>query len=81
MTKVIILGENTPEQPKKPIEFTDYLTKSKGIQSENMVCPENYQNIELICKKYHNTFDLMFAYNESRSNGWLYLGHFNDGIV
>jgi hypothetical protein len=40
-----------------------------------------WNNIELICKDYGDGCDLMFAYDNNRSDGIAYLGHFNDGIV
>ena len=80
MTKVIILGEQPEKKELKPIEFVKYLDYhfefSSGCSS-----PTLRENIELICKNYAAKFDLMFAYDEDRNNGVLYLGHFNDGIV
>jgi len=80
MTKVIILGEQPEKKELKPIEFLKYL----GYYLEfNSICskPKDFKNIELICKNYFNKCDLMFAFDEDRNNGVLYLGHFNDGVV
>lgn len=83
MTKVIILGEDTPKTGKK-IEFLRELNiefEFECIKSN----PYDWDNIELICKNYEevgdNGTDLMFAYDVDRSLGVLFLGHFNDGIV
>ena len=79
MTKVTIIGEATPIQKKKPIEFVksiDVDTNPPTRSSANM-----WNNIELICKDYGDGYDLMFAYNKIRSDGIAYLVHFNDGIV
>lgn len=80
MTKVIILGEATPEQAKKPIEFKKWITSNLAINNTAHK-PKEYANIELICRNYTPDLDLMFAYDGERSNGLLFLGHFNDGIV
>lgn len=79
MTKVTIIGEATPIEKKKPIEFVKsiYLHNNPFAQSS----PHEWKNIELICKNYGGGFDLMFAYNSNRGDGIAYLGYFNDGIV
>jgi hypothetical protein len=81
MTKVIILGEQPEKKELKPIHFVKYLSMDNSfINSFNT--PDLYANVELICRNYnHNKHDLMFAFNENRSEGVLYLGYFNDGIV
>jgi hypothetical protein len=81
MTKVIILGEQPENKELEPIEFV------KWLDSEFNFCkaesyPMEWKNIELICKNYQSHgFDLMFAYQDERNKGVLYLGHFNDGII
>lgn len=81
MTKIIILGDNTPKQPKKPIEFLLSFNENKTFIKPHLN-PKHWQNIELVCRNYnYERVDLMFAYNENRNLGVLYLGHFNDGIV
>lgn len=79
MTKVTIIGEATPIEKKKPIEFVKSIG-SLGVCNARAV-PYMWDNIELICKNYGSGFDLMFAYNNKREDGVAYLGHFNDGIV
>jgi hypothetical protein len=80
MTKVIILGEE-PKKEKKKIVFV----KALNIYYEffNAICgASSYKNIEFICVNYlGENYDLMFAYDEDRDKGCLFLGHFNDGIV
>ena len=84
MTKVIILGEPAEKKEGKKIEFVKLLTSSLEI-NEIAGRVHDWKNIELICKNYDEgdsgNFDLMFAYDDNRSEGTLYLGHFNDGIV
>lgn len=80
MTKVIILGQEPKEEKKKPIQFVKSLSSMLNIQN-SIESPKNYNHIELICRKYNSEYDLMFAYNKDRSNGCLFLGHFNDGVV
>lgn len=79
MTKVTILGQEPKEKKElKPIEFTESLTGSKNFEG-GCVPPSDWANIELVCR--YGSFDIMFAYDDSRNNGCLYLGHFNDGVV
>ena len=79
MTKVTIIGEATPIQKKKPIEFVK-LIKSDDIRI-SASSPHIWKNIELICKNYEAGYDLMFAYDDKRSDGTAYIGYFNDGVV
>lgn len=85
MTKVTILGEQPQKPKKKPIEFKKILNSElviKNIDSRDY--PKNFNNIELISKKYAKGLDLMFAYKDDRNSFYdavLCLGHFNDGIV
>jgi hypothetical protein len=81
MTNVIILGEQPEKKELKPIVFVKYLGSELKINS-NPSEPKFWKNIELICRNYSSEpFDLMFAYDDDRSGGVLYLGHFNDGVV
>jgi hypothetical protein len=81
MTKVIILGEQPESKELKPIEFVKSLNMDNDFIKAVSI-PDLHDNIELICRNYnHENQDLMFAYNEHRNEGILYLGHFNDGIV
>jgi hypothetical protein len=79
MTKVTIIGDETPIQKKKPIQFA----KSIGTTSNHPARLDSlgWNNVELICKNYGDGYDLMFAYNKKRSDGIAYLGYFNDGIA
>lgn len=82
MTKVTILGEATPEQKElKPIELK-FLIAEDGKLIELNHKPSEWKNIELICMNYNCCkLDLMFAYDNERQAGNLYLGRFNDGVV
>jgi hypothetical protein len=81
MTKVIILGEQPESKELKPIQFVKYFSMDNSILN-SFNAPELYANVELICRNYnHNKHDLMFAFNEHRNEGVLYLGYFNDGVV
>lgn len=80
MTKVIIIGQQEPTQEKKPIEFVKAICEGRLIT--NYISPRIWGNIELVCRNYSNSgMDLMFAYDHTRNDGCLYLGHFNDGVV
>jgi hypothetical protein len=79
MTNVIILGEK-PQKGKRKIEFTKYL--NRDLNFDSACSPSQWENVEFICENYcDNGLDLMFAYDEDRDKGCLFLGHFNDGIV
>lgn len=83
-TKVIILGEQAEQKKQlKKIEFVKCMSKDYIICNA-LYEATNWVNIELICKNYgghKEDMDLMFAYDEDRSKGTLYMGHFNDGVV
>ena len=85
MTKTIILGEQKDKDAKKPIEFKYFLTEDIeiGIPQGEYKSPSSFKFIELICKKYDQEHDLMFAYNDAdnRGSGILMIGQWNDGIV
>ena len=92
-TKVTILGKSKSKKGKKKIEFTHWLSDDRifeemeGVKEDEK--PREWKNIELICSRYYNgegdldgeSWDLMFAYNNDRNMGKLYIGHFNDGTV
>lgn len=79
MTKVILLGETDSKKELKPIEFVKSLINFSFHDAEAK--PSEWENIELIARNYNEEFDLMFAYDDNRSDGAIYYGHFNDGIV
>jgi len=80
MTKVIILGEETPITRMK-IEFVKFLNFGKNW-TPSTTTPSEYGTIVLICRNYGGCeHDLMFAYYTNKNEGLLYLGYFNDGIV
>jgi len=81
MTKIIDLTKEAKEEKVlKPIEFARYININ-GDQTTAQTAPSRFEFIELICRKYENEYDLMFAYNLPRNSGSLYLGYINDGIV
>lgn len=78
-TKVTILGEAEAVKPElKKIEFVRYL--SGDIVKTDPCKPSQWKNIELI-KRGSGNLDTMFAFDDSREDGLIYLGHFNDGVV
>lgn len=87
MTKVTIIGETASTVKKyTKIKFIKVLTGSykidtamNGLWSK----PNDWDNIELICRNYADGMDLMFAYDsaEYRADGVLYVGYFNEGLV
>jgi len=81
MTKVTDLTKEAKEENVlKKIEFVKYVSPHWD-QNLTQDKPYDYKNIDLIFRKYGGVFDLMFGFNDERSCGGLYLGHYNDGIV
>jgi hypothetical protein len=83
MTEVIVLGEESPKKEKKRIEFVKSLNQngSGADWAEAQYGPSNWRVVELIQKTEDDKLDVMYAYDENRNIGILYLGHFNDGVV
>jgi hypothetical protein len=89
-TQVTIIGKQQSEKTKTAIKFRCFLNdvdpksnKILHLVSEEYFHPHSYNFIELICRDYMLGSDLMFAYNDpnDRSDGRLYIGNFNDGVV
>lgn len=81
MTKIVILGQEPKQEKKlKPIEFKSVLLGNLKF-GEPLLKPIRFKYIELICLNYCCEHDLIFAYDENRSGGCFYVGHFNDGVV
>jgi hypothetical protein len=80
-TVCTVLGEDVAVKKGKGIEFVKYLNSHCQPTNTNAK-PNKFKNVEIICTSYSATAgDLFFAYNDSRSEGVLYLGHLNDGFV
>lgn len=86
-TKTIVIGETNSSKNLKPIEFVYLLNSVTNPGSDRNltltdVIPSCYNYVELICKDYHGGYDLIFGYDDPISRrGWLYVGHWNDGVV
>ena len=82
MTKTFVIGA-TYQNFDMPIEFKAYLDASLGVSLGFVSPPSKFKYIELICKKYKDGGDLMFAYNDpsNRNNGTLFIGFWNNGTV
>lgn len=71
---------------KKPIELC---LMFEGLELDDMFYtlesaktkPAEWENLVLIASNYRESFDLIYAYNLLVSDGVLYLGHWNDGVV
>lgn len=81
MTKCIVIGEQPTESKKKPIEFVKALIIVPIRIEKAIVRPNIYKNIELIAPKCYEGLDVMFAYDNTRQDGAIYLGHWNDGVA
>ena len=81
MTKTFVIGA-TYQNFDMPIEFKAYLDASLGVSLGFVSPPSKFKYIELICKNYKGSYDLMFAYNDpSRDDGTLFVGFWNNGTV
>lgn len=82
MTKVKILGnEATEKKELKKIEFVKIINDDGCWRNEKPE-PSTWGNIVLLHRKWRlSNMDLMFVFDTNRSNGFLALGHFNDGVV
>ena len=80
-----IIGEETPAPKKlKPIELYKLWAGPDQLRDVGIEKPEHYQNIELIARDYfsmHRNYDLIFCYNSNRSEGVIFIGHWNDGVA
>ena len=91
MTKCIVLGSQDEPQPKKkPIEFIYYSVGDKNYfdnkweEVDNIRhSPKSWQYVKLVQKNWRGQgLDLMIAHdNEQPENGFIVLGHWNDGVV
>jgi len=85
-TKCIVLGEESKEENKKPIEFVKHVNVAFDVGlSEAGRKPSTYETIELVRGTESDShYDLMYAYEGVRRHtgkGAIYLGHWNDGVV
>lgn len=85
-TQTIVIGEQNKAPAKKPIEFVSLIEviDSRRVSIfTDMLKPNQWKYIELICKDYGNKLDILFAYDDplQREKGSLYLGRWNDGVV
>lgn len=85
-TQTIVIGEQNKVSANKPIEFLSFIevNSRKDVDvNTDILQPNHWKYIELICKDYAAGLDLMFAYDEPlrREKGTLYLGRWNDGVV
>jgi len=85
-TQTIVIGGKNKESVKKPIVFVSLIeiidSRTVSIITD-VLKPNQWKYIELICKNYGNGFDILFAYDDPlrREKGTLYLGFWNDGVV
>jgi len=84
-TNCIVLGQKEPPTHPKPIQFVKYMDnrQSGPYIDDTSVTPKFFKNIELIAsgRTTAQEYDIMFAYDDDRSCGCLFLGFWNDGVV
>ena len=90
MTKCIIIGDTTsPTRKPTPIQFIKHAIGDVATGGEWVTPiskPTDWKNIELISginnkNRYKPCYDVMFAYDDDRSNGVVILGFWNDGVA
>jgi len=79
-TKFTIIGESSSYNTTKT-QFVSCLCSSntKSDFTEAGLQPNDYQNVELVARNWRGDMDLMFAFDDSRRGGILYLGYWNEG--
>ena len=83
-TKCVVLGgEKTTDKVLKPIVFEKCVRHFDEKIERAEVSPKGYDNIILLRSSGSNGgLDHMYAYNDGRPDtGYIYLGHWNDGVV
>ena len=80
MTNCIVISER-PKSKSKPVEFTNLVAGHLTLINAFVAKPKDYGNIELLWHLKGLEKDLILAYDTDRSQGNLYLGHWNDGFV
>lgn len=89
MTTCRIIGDTTPPTRKPiPIQFIKYSARAVGYEGWETVNFNTlyWKNIELISginnnNRYRPCYDVMFAYDDDRTNGVVILGFWNDGVA
>lgn len=85
MTKISILHEEVESPKQNPIKFVYTWNEQMTKRMTPNCAPKDYQNVVLIAKGFtfadDTSYDLIFAYDEVKSSGALYLGYWNDGVV
>jgi hypothetical protein len=82
-TVCTVLGEDVEVKKGKGIEFVKQLN-SKHNNLSFLTANyrlDIYENIEVIRYGKEDCLDLFFAYKDDRNDGFLFLGHLNDGFV
>ena len=80
--EIVVIGEEN--KVLKPIQILQRQPKYDTVRWINTSSfDETPQRIELIAKQYQGDLDLIFAVpiSKQRSQGTLYLGHWNDGFL
>lgn len=81
MTKVTIINEeSTPVKKKKPIEFVKQISVNDGNVTTVKHHPKEFKNVCAILT-LKNEYDIFWCYDTNPDFGFLYLGHYNDGVV
>lgn len=79
-----VITEGLPVKQPKYIQFMTRIKNSGSCATcaelkDTAQRPRDFKNIELIRAKLNG--DIMFAYNDDRRSGHLFVGYWNDGIV
>lgn len=80
-TKCTVIGETNTKKELQPITFSK-VCENQSWKSAAGDFPSNWENIELIARDFTiDNKDLMFAFDNNRRDGVLYIGHWNDGVA
>lgn len=82
-TKCVVIGNKARgSTPKKKIVFS--LVLAGGIFRKPKTCPDEWDNVILLRKDGggEQGMDTMYVYdNRNPQNGYVYRGHWNDGVA
>lgn len=79
MTVTQVFGEDKEVSNLKGITFSKYIDSSGDLDETGRI-PAEYDNVLLLTRGIN--YDVMYAYqNGDEKGGFVYLGHWNDGVV
>lgn len=79
MTNISVFGEQNEQKKREAIELVWFL--NKGGRMKAIASPDSWDHICLLGADAKTDFDLIMAWDDDDDYKYIYLGHWNDGIV